>query len=203
MPPRRAISSEVRTRMRTATAALHLDIEHELNLLDPQLSIRRYQRILEILHGFYLPLENALHAFADERPLHGVALRNRTALLRRDLLSLGMTAMEVARLPRCKDLPDVRNLENWAGTVYVLEGADLGGRVIAPVICERFKLDKEKGVAFFSGEERDANVRWKSFLGWLEALAVSGGRADAMIASACSTFRSLVNWARVQEIPNE
>ncbi len=132
----------------------------ELGLLESELSIDRYRRVLEIFFGFYAPIEAGLARLASAGPPLGFPLRARTALIESDLLSLGLSRREIADLPRCADLPRLSCPEDLAGCLYVLEGACLGGQVIAPALPERLGVAKGSGASFFIGDAEGTPARW-------------------------------------------
>ena len=134
---RREGASPLRQELRRETADLHRRLEIDLGLLESELSLDRYRRVLEFFFGFYAPIEAGLARVASAGPPLGLPLRARTALIESDLLSLGLSRREIADLPRCADLPRLSCPEDLAGCLYVLEGACLGGQVIAPALRER------------------------------------------------------------------
>ena len=144
--------SAVREQLKRGTADLHRRLERCLDLLDPDLSPDRYRWILECFFGFYAPIEAGLERAASAGIALGLPLRARTRLIESDLLSLGLSPPDVAGLPRCADLPRLSRLQELAGCLYVLEGACLGGRVIAPVLGERLGVARGSGASFFIGD---------------------------------------------------
>ena len=195
LQPQFSSSFALRDRLKRETASLHRRLEAQFELLDPALCIDRYRRILECFLGFYDPLEARLaRAFAAD-PAVGFPLRVRAPLLELDLLALGTSQRELADLPRCTELPSLSCVEELAGCSYVLEGACLGGRVIAPVLQRRLGLAKGTGASFFAGDEAGTATRWSAFLAWLETLASAGVRTDAVVAAAGATFSAFLAWS--------
>lgn len=129
-------------------------------------------------------------------------LRSRASLLQRDLVALGMTPREMTTLPVCSDLPSLHEPEHLAGCLYVLEGASLGGRIIAQALNRQLALRNNSGAAFFVGDGAGTGVRWKRVLQWLEELANpgsgDGARSREIVRSACETFGPLARWVRLQ-----
>src|SRR5437763_1438196 len=144
--------SSLRQRLKRETAAVHQRLEALLGLLEPDLSTHRYRRLLQTFYGFYSPVEAGLVRLAADRPPVGFALRARSELIEHDLLALGLSRRELAELPRCVELPRLSSAEELAGSLYVLEGACLGGQVIAPVLRRRFGMGKTSGASFFVGD---------------------------------------------------
>ena len=189
-------ASPLRHRLKRETAGLHRRLEAELGLLDAELTLDRYRRVLETFLGFYAPVEAGLAVVAAEGPPLGFPLRRRSELVERDLLSLGLSRPELAALPRCVDLPRLSRPEELAGCLYVLEGACLGGQMIAPILRERLGVAKDSGASFFVGDAEGTPARWTLVLTWLEDLPRTGAPTEAIVGSARATFRSLARWVK-------
>ena len=188
---RREGASPLRQTLKRDTAELHRRLEIDLGLLEFDLSLERYRRVLELFFGFYAPVEAGVALAGRAR---GLPLRDRTTLLESDLLWLGLSRRELADLPRCADLPRLSSPEELAGCLYVLEGACLGGQVIAPALRERLGVAKGTGAAFFTGDEEGTAARWRLFLAWLEDVASAGSGTAAIVASARATFLAFAQW---------
>jgi heme oxygenase len=80
------------------------------------------------------------------------------------------------------------------GCLYVLEGATLGGQVIARRLQETLKIGPENGASFFHGYGRDAGHLWKSFRAALAAYASDRWRQEQIIAGARDTFTHFEDW---------
>jgi heme oxygenase len=131
-------------------------------------------------------------------PPLGFPLRARSELIESDLLALGLSRRELAELPRCTNLPRLSCPEDLAGCLYVLEGACLGGQVIAPTLRQRLGVDKDSGASFFVGDAEATSARWILVLTWLDALVCAGARSEEVAASACATFLTLARWVEQQ-----
>ena len=186
--------SPVREQLKRETADLHRRLETGLGLLDPDLSLNRYRRILELFFGFYAPLEGGMVRVASAALALGFPLRQRTGLIESDLWSIGLSRQEVAGLPRCADLPRLSSREELAGCLYVIEGACLGGQFIAPVLRERLGVAESSGASFFSGDGEGTRARWSLFLAWLEGLVRGGAVTAEIVTSARATFLAFAQW---------
>lgn len=182
----------LRLHLREATASLHRALEARLDLLAPDLSLERYVRVLLGLHGYYGALEPRLGTCV-ERCRCAFPLRSRAPLLVQDLVELGTRHEELERAPRCRSLPALEGIEQLAGCVYVLEGACLGGRVVARGLRHGLGLDAEHGCSFFSDAGKDVVPRWALVTDWLEEVGRQSS-TDAIVASAAATFRTMTDW---------
>ncbi|MEO6419102.1 MAG: biliverdin-producing heme oxygenase [Polyangiaceae bacterium] len=189
-------TTSLRHMLKRGTAGPHRRLEAQLGLLEPGLDTRRYRRVLELLYGFYSPVERSLMCFASLVPF---PLRARSAQLEDDLTALGLHPAELAGLPQCADAPTLSCSEDLAGCLYVLEGASLGGQVAAPVLRERLGVAKGRGASFFAGDEASTPARWAAVVEWLEGLTRAGAPAGPIVAAASATFEALAQWVAGQE----
>ena len=201
LPPLAGSSDEafsLRRQLKRETATLHQGLEARLGLLEPPLSIQRYRLVLEKFYGFYAPLELHLARLAAVSPPLGFPLRARAGLIERDLLALGLSGRELRELPWCSELPSLSCPDHLAGCLYVLEGACLGGQVVARVLQRQLGVTKGSGASFFVGDADGTAARWGLVLTWLEALVPAGARIEQIVASARETFVALGRWLELQ-----
>ncbi len=196
--PATEAASTLRRSLKGETRALHEQLEAELGLLEPGLTIHRYARVLRAFYGFYTPVEAGLLRLTAVAPPLGFPLRARSELLGRDLRALGLSRRQIAELPRCDDLPRLACVEDLAGCLYVLEGASLGGQIIARALGRRFGLSSGGGLSFFVGDAEATGTRWRVVLAWLDRLVRDGARSEEIVAAARATFQSLARWLHEQ-----
>lgn len=164
------------TSLRTGTRDAHARVEDTVDVLRAGRSPVAYAGVLQAFRSVYAPLEREL----DGSPLTltvvpDIADRRKTAWLDADLDALGAPALadlEVAPL---------RTLEEVAGACYVLEGATLGGAVVArelPGVPHRF----------FTSYGSRRGAMWAGFRGHLRALDERGVDRARTVAAAQRTF---------------
>jgi heme oxygenase len=179
--------------LRQATRVVHDRLELALPLCDRNLTLPRYVRILEAFYTFYAPLEPHL---APALGLDSVALelsaREKAPLLAADLRVLGHAPAAVLALPRCPSLPTVALPSQAMGTLYVLEGATLGGQIIARHLRSTLDLDVSNGAAFFAGYGERTREMWTRFANSVEDAAQLD--LAAAIRTAIETFETLEHW---------
>ena len=79
-------------------------------------------------------------------------------------------------------------LEDLAGCLYVLEGACLGGQVIAQVLHQRLGVAKGSGARSSPAMRRGRWPRWTLFVAWLDGLARAGASTAKIIVARRATF---------------
>jgi heme oxygenase len=197
MPPpdrRERMVSPIRQRLKRETAGLHRRLETDLGLLEADLSLDRYRRILELFFGFYSPIEAGMAHLVWAGLALEFPLQARAGLIESDLRSIGLSRCQVAGLHRCVDLPPLSSREELVGCLYVIEGACLGGQFIAPVLRDRLGVTQTCGASFFIGDAERTRERWRLFLICLEDLVHAGAAAKEIITSARATFLAFALW---------
>jgi heme oxygenase len=183
------VNGSVLAHLRIVTRPAHDQIENAINLLDEKLDLARYMGILERFYGFWRSWE----------PLTGLLLpddafyrsRRRLFLLKADLATLGLSSSAMEFLPLCP-APPLRNHAEALGSLYVMEGSTLGGRVIQQNVKRCLGLTEQAGCRYFAGYGSNTGAMWWSFLNRLEQTPV-----DDVIAvgnGALATFERLTVW---------
>jgi heme oxygenase len=180
-------------RLREATRHAHARIEGALPLLDPKLTRVKYRRVLEAFFGFYVVLEpHVLVAAGTHAADIELGQRGKVSLLHLDLRALGRTSVEIEALQRCGELPATVTPSQALGVLYVLEGATLGGQVIARNLGAALGLGATNGAAFFAGYGEETRAMWKQFSEHVDRSA--GLDSQVVVASAIDTFEKLRIW---------
>jgi heme oxygenase len=179
--------------LRAATAPAHDRIEALLQL-DRPIGLGRYGSVLRGFDAFLTLWEPRLLAVLPAR-LHGeFHRRSRHALLRRDLQALGLARGPTdAWVEGVASIP-LDGIDAAFGSLYVLEGSALGGRVIARHLAERHGFGADNGAAYFIGWGADTGRLWREFLRRMTDEVEEGTTARAAAcAAALATFEVLVS----------
>ncbi len=107
-------------RLKDETRDVHESLERDLNLLRPDLSLERYQSIVERFYGFYLPWENAVNPVLSEHLPGFAEPRAKVPKLMEDLAYLGR---KPTKLPLCNKLPPCLTWPAVLGGIYVTEAS--------------------------------------------------------------------------------
>jgi heme oxygenase len=140
--------------------------------------------VLQVLDAFLAAWEPAMATALPARFHQWLDARSRRPFLQRDLQALGIPAAPPAVLP-----PFDSDAAAW-GSLYVLEGSALGGRVITRGLASA-GLHAGTGAAYFHGWGDDVGDMWREarelLLSELAAPAAVAQACDA----ACATFDTL------------
>jgi len=191
-------SQPIALALREATKGVHERLGRALPLANPELTLDRYRVVVEAYYGFYAPLEARL-AVAAAKSDGVVPMRGREKLwrLRQDLHALGSTDGRIDALPRCTWVPEISTVARALGCLYVIEGATLGGRIVARAVGEHLGLGPSNGACFFEGYGPATGAMWRSFLHGLKACARS---RDEAVEAAVDTFAALERWLSAQGV---
>jgi heme oxygenase len=183
--------------LKRATSSVHARLEATLPLLAPDLTPTRYREVLVAFHGFYGPLEARLARHADALAEWGLELaeRRKVPALERDLEALGLPRASLARMPTCASVPGLTDLPSALGSLYVVEGATLGGQLMVRHLSKSLPAT-EGARAFFASYGDRVGEMWMAFRGALETFA---GSADTrarglVVGAAIDTFTTLEAW---------
>lgn len=183
--------------LRERTRAHHDRMEQNVDISERCGSLESYRLLLEKFYGFYAPVEAALGSRSDwESSGLDFNRRRKVPLLRADLRALGVCNADLDRLPHCSYLPNLNTTAQALGCLYVLEGATLGGQIIARQIKAALNIDRHNGGAFFCSYGNAVGAMWKSFGGALTAYSSAHAVEEIIIGSACDTFTTLDRWLR-------
>lgn len=165
--------------LRSATQALHAQLDSQLPLAQPAdatESLHRYHVHLRVLHGWLSDLTPLL-----QRAGWGLGLLEP---LRADLADAGLTGD-----PAGQARPPVETEAAAWGLAYVVEGSQLGGRVLHQRL-------RSAGVAaplrYLEGRGAATAAHWKDFLQALRATLVQPADRAAASAAACWAFEDLL-----------
>ena len=170
--------------LRSTTRTAHANLEARLALLQPPLSRARFVGVLRAFYCFHLVWEPRVEALADDGRI--LAPRRKLASLKRDLDVL-QAAPAPAPQDGSLDLAFLRTPAEAWGSLYVMEGATLGGQVISKALRSA-EWAPEGGLHYFNPYGRRTAAMWAQFRNALEARDLD---AAAVAHGARSTFKVL------------
>jgi heme oxygenase len=190
--------SSILEKLKQSTHIHHQHASKSMDILHLHLSIEEYGALLQRLWGFYSPLETLI----DKRAACPFSLldygkRKKVPLLTRDLHALDIFTPSF--LPICSKLPELSDLSQVLGCMYVLEGATLGGQVISRHLKKQLAIDQTTGCAYFSSYGAEVGCMWQTFCSVLTSYASTHTLEKQILQSACSTFIAFNTWLDEKE----
>lgn len=186
--------SAIHYRLKEATRPYHDRLESQLPLNNPELSSEYYREILEDFYGLYVPLEDAFLKQATDSLYEQVLSRRKVPWLIEDLTHLGLTSHDIRSLALCLDLPRITTEAELLGSLYVVEGATLGGQVVSEWWSRSRGSGSLKCNRFFQSYGKDVARKWQSFLELLPERIDTGRKEEEAVRTACATFVAFERW---------
>jgi heme oxygenase len=180
----------IMTKLKEATRDQHENLENTVDVMGEVFSLDNYKKLLTKFYRFYAAIEPKVAESHPESAGFDFDARRKTPMLEKDLEALGILEKVKAETPLWDGLPDVSSLPRAFGSIYVMEGATLGGQVITRHLKQDFGLTAENGAAFFSSYGDQVGPMWKSFKDTLTAYAEKNGDDQPIIETARETFDS-------------
>ena len=184
-------------KLRVQTATYHTELEEaglSSKLMDTELTIETYKKILIAFYGFIIPAEK--HYYTNlQHTFPRLANYKRGGLLEQDLLFLGLSKNDINNLPQFMGSPFIKT-SDIIGCLYVLEGSKLGGQMISKHVKHKLKFIDEEGSKFFSAHGAETGYYWKEFIDILSRFAVDTIQEEAIIDGAQQTFENFGKWLK-------
>jgi heme oxygenase len=191
---------DIMLRLRRDTAAIHAATEQlplMAALLADEGTADDYRRYLSALHGIYLAVEPALYTAVPPTVLEQLGVRPKLPALRRDLAALGAPPAQPAAGWPSRLRAHVSSEPAALGGLYVLEGATLGGRVIARRLRARWRGQARRlPFEFLEFRGADPAGEWRRFSAGVRARVEHWARAGnacdaAVVAGAVALFEAM------------
>lgn len=183
----------IMSKLKEATRDQHENLENTVDVMSEVFSLENYKVLLTKFYRFYAAIEPKVAENDLESAGFDFDARRKTPLLEKDLEALGILDRVKGHVPLWDGLPDVSTLPKAFGSIYVMEGATLGGQVITRHLKQDFGLTPENGAAFFSSYGDKVGMMWKSFKETLDTYAENAGHESEIIGTARETFDSFSN----------
>ena len=181
--------------LKHATHAAHGRINHHpylCGLIKAGYPLTRYQSLLAMYAALYGALETQIESFlARNHVPFAYAHRRKTGWLRDDMAHFGMNADQPPWQP--PEMPARMHLSDCGaliGTLYVIEGATLGGEIISRHLKDNLALGPASGARFFNGYGSAQATRhnWQTFCNFANSNDASKGVLACAKLSAVRTF---------------
>jgi heme oxygenase len=183
-------------KLNLATRQFHADVDEPwLALLDKKVAVADYLNVLVRTYGLLAPFESACrYTTGIPRVVDGHFLQ-RAGLIAQDLLTLGLSPMQVAVIPTCPDLTIFRSIGEALGWLYVVERSTLLQDGIRRHLLQTLP-QVEPATSYLATYEGRANEHWLQ-LGRLLDHAISSADVEReALESATNAFATCRTWLR-------
>lgn len=177
-------------KLKEATKHQHKNLEDTVDVMNQMFSLDNYKTLIKKFFRFYSSIEPELAKLDWDRVGYNFDARLKIPKLESDLKNLGVSDDEKNSLTPWLNLPKLDNHSQAFGSLYVIEGATLGGQVINRHLKQHLDLTPENGGLFFSGYGRETGEMWKNFGMTISAFAEKNGSDGEIVQSAKDTFDS-------------
>jgi heme oxygenase len=186
-------ASRVLLRVNMETRALHPEADWPwLELMSLEASRARYIDHLVGIYGFEAPVEAALNLTPYMAEVIPLRPRSRSGLIVEDLLSLGLTASKIARLPQCRSIAPFRDPAEAFGWLYVVERATLLHDTVRSYMEPR--MPNVHAWRYLSAYKGVASLHWQDLGRAFDAYAITNASVEHMIAAARTAFVTQRDW---------
>ena len=175
--------------LRAATAERHERLDSGLPLSGPEPDVHDYDAHLTMVRDWLAPLQSWLDGFSDG-PQQVLPAVERLALIDADLNEPGMPPVRAPSTPHAwpgEASPSYR----W-GVAYVIEGSQLGGKVLYGKLAERLAPHP---LRYLRGADEGPGPRWRAFMLALKEHVKSPDEIADACAGACAAFDSILKLA--------
>lgn len=187
---------DVHATLRQATQTRHERLDSSLRIGSADADYADYLAYIAALRGWLEPVETALWARDWPSSLRPDARRRKTARMEQDFDAARALGFQVPAVPVCDRLPDVGRSRAYAlGVMYVVEGSQLGGRMMAKRLEQAWP---DRPFHYMAGYGGELGAMWKGFTAFLADELRSQEDLDEAVAGACDAFDTLADWLRRQ-----
>lgn len=179
--------------LRTATQASHQALDSMpilVEIASGKIDPRRYVSVITAFATVWRTAEPRAWTLLVRR-IPGLSdLRDlRAILLDEDIAALAGRAERRSRSPAM----EIADAAEAAGILYVLEGARLGGRLIADRLHKAGHPIESPGYRFFGALRDDVAERWRQFRALVDAAIWSPAECERACSAASATFQAIAD----------
>lgn len=169
-----------------------------LALLAPNVRRDDYARQLVLTYGFEAPLEGAFAYTDGLRGLIRLRERSRCGLIAQDLLALGRTPAQLARLPQCEEISPFQHAAEAFGWMYVTERATLLHTSVRRNLLQRLP-EARLSTSYLAAAGSVAGARWQQLGIVLDQFATTDELAARIALAANTAFRCWLQWMEAKQ----
>ncbi len=183
----------ISNRLREESKEAHILLEKQVvKVLKKIRSDQDYLKMLEKFYTYFSQVEKAIAPFLTTEILPDYGERRNSTYIGNDIRELNGTIPNSVQIT----LPDINDIYQAFGALYVMEGSIMGGRTIVQILE---KHNVTKGISFFSGYGDDTMKMWSVFTETINKLPRNEADGDSIVQAARETFS---NFGRLFEESN-
>ncbi|WP_254926123.1 biliverdin-producing heme oxygenase [Bordetella genomosp. 11] len=187
---------DVHASLRLATQSRHERLDSSLRIGSADAGYADYLAYLAALRGWLEPVETALWAREWPSSLQPELRQRKSARIEQDFEAARGLGVVVPPVPVCGQLPDIDRSRAYAlGVMYVIEGSQLGGRMMAKRLQQAWP---DRPFHYMEGYGPELGALWKAFTAFLRDEVRSQQEIDEAVAGACDAFDTLADWLQRQ-----
>lgn len=184
-------STSALAEMRRATHSIHEQLEKHLPVAAPGAGKTEYVEYLQDLWGWIQPFEEALWRAPWPPEMQAERRAGKLAWIESDLRDAGFDDAMIASIPVAPFKPDLGSLPARFGLAYVIEGAQLGTRVLSKTLGPRLAPWYPRWLRGYGDENA---YRWRAFMESAERSIATEESRKLAAAAAEASFASLADW---------
>lgn len=174
--------------LRARTREAHARLDALVPLTGGRITAGGYGATLAAMLRVVAPVEGALACWGASLTSHGFPS---AGTIRSERLAADLDVVAWGASCNGSEAPafEIRSLDHAVGVLYVLEGAALGGQLIAREAARTLGLTAQRGACYFAGYGEPAGPRWRAFCAALESFGAA--RPDGwpqVVDGAAHTF---------------
>ncbi|CAM3631020.1 Heme oxygenase [Bordetella sputigena] len=187
---------DVHAALRSATQERHQRLDSSLRIGSPDAGYADYVAYIAALEAWLRPVEEALWARDWPASLRPRLRRDKSARIDQDLAAARAVGERAPATPACGMLPAVGKSRAYdAGVMYVIEGSQLGGRMMAKRLRQAWP---DRQFEYMEGYGAELGPLWKDFMAFLAEELKSERDVEQATAGARDAFDTLADWLRRQ-----
>ena len=160
-------------------------------IMDKSLSLGEYKKLIAVQYLVHKALEDELEASGMEAlfPALDYEQRKKMPLLEMDVEELDINREQLLKQNPAGKLPQLIKPFGLLGSLYVMEGATLGGMVIMKALKKNDNLAPVSHFHYFGCYGANTGPQWKHFLAVLQEEGALPDAHGPIVAAAAQTYQ--------------
>jgi heme oxygenase len=186
--------------LRQATGDVHQQLEQSLTINRPGAGRRAYLEYLEDLRGWMASFEAALWNAPWPAEMEARERADKLAWIDTDLRAGGMSGHAIQAIPVAGFTPNLTSLPARFGVAYVIEGAQLGTRVLGKALAPGLHPWSPRWLEGYGDQN---GKRWRVFIDCVERYLTTDEEHHVAASAAREAFTSLAGWFAARRLARE